>query len=194
MSALWKTRFFRTVLPGRTASHKLRDYLPTTCDRHMHFNSWHTLHHPRLCKTPNWWAVLSAVSLNGKDNTSSPKLPLQHLGRFHGAGRSMKIPCNKNNASVFPIIDKDHLILLKKTYFFPANLSFQNVWRRGPNGDFYISFGKISSQRYVTITDVLTKTSCFSKILHNENRQMWLPTMLVSKVLSKLTKAYFTLS
>lgn len=29
----------------------------------------------------------------------------------------MKIPCNKNNASVFPIIDKDHLILLKKTFF-----------------------------------------------------------------------------
>lgn len=117
MSALWKTRFFRTVLPGRTGSHKLRDYLPPTCDRHMHFNSWHTLHHPRLCKTPNWWAVLSAVSLNGKDNTSSPKLPLQHLGRFHGAGRSMKIPCNKNNASVFPIIDNDHLILLKNIFF-----------------------------------------------------------------------------
>lgn len=30
----------------------------------------------------------------------------------------MKIPCNKNNASVFPIIDKDHLILLKKHIFF----------------------------------------------------------------------------
>lgn len=35
----------------------------------------------------------------------------------------MKIPCNKNNASVFPIIDKDHLILLKKTSFF-SRLTF----------------------------------------------------------------------